>query len=547
MQIPIEELHPEIARRLESIQKEPDRFAGFYQATGSPGLALAGVVLAVLLGAGALVFAFSGEKPWPPWAWAVYWFFCLWMGLAGNLYRRRYRQAPLKPFVFINPLYFTRVTLDEVRFHSLWKEMEDFDVTHHYTNGVYQHTAFTFDFGAGGKEGITVSPMDSAELLRASIIKYRDFVLRSIQEENLEEVGAHDLFIEVAGGGERSGDQRPSLQPRPGRRRAWPSALVGGAAAGALCFFINGYGYQGKLLRACRTIEDHERFLSSHSPNFHESAARHLLKDAYTSRFAANRNNAPVLRKLMGLAGCPHLTKEQEAEVLNLYRERGGKELDRIYEEVIAGYTRRAARQKVEPKAREAILALFAAARTKGLYRVRIAYGSKTLRLVGPFHFKTAGRRHPVVSPGPSFTTAHNAGRERAITERIVAAFGSILPRGILEFDPRGNKVAFHVGYVVFPRPGVVYSRRTAVLKKYYQGIGFSWTFRITIEGKEIYRFGEISYPPPIFRVAGIRSRWTAALSTLHGAASAGSVYDKMAQTAFAAFGAKILERFGIR
>lgn len=193
--------------------------------------------------------------------------------------------------------------------------------------------------------------------------------------------------------------------------------------------------------------------------------------------------------------------------------------------------------EKVDPKALTAVITILKNARDKGNYDVIIQYSrSVSVKNEKQLIKKLVKKNGIKLAPmSPLFTEKHNIQRESTITSKIQKAYGEIIPQEILNFSQKG-KIVFHISYTVMPSGETYYLRKQEHNKNRtdFMGILFIWKFTISLDGKEIYHFSETSEPPASFNLGRSKGSVTDIM------------YNRMAETAFDAFGSKILKRFGI-
>jgi hypothetical protein len=126
--------------------------------------------------------------------------------------------------------------------------------------------------------------------------------------------------------------------------------------------------------------------------------------------------------------------------------------------------------------------------------------------------------------------------------DSAAARYGSLARKLGIKDDKTEDKglaeLEFVVAYVVFPSGSLYVSRKNP--SQLYMGIGFDWLVRIKVKERSLYTLRQQSYPPPRFTVTSYGSRYAPAVL------GAGTVYSKMATTAFDDFSKNIVKHFGI-
>ena len=566
MQIPIKRLPDTIRDRLLAIQADPAQYQCFYKKQGGMGLGITGLVVAALAVLGLLAWAFGDEMP-------------LWAGIVlglllgamtwGSLSSlKRNKNATLKPMVMVNPLYYTKVTLDDVSFHGLWEELRDLKITHHHTNGVYTHTQFEFFFKKSAKETLIISPKARAEELAGLIGSFQQQMKEALANEDFESIAAHDIYHEVRAG-EEGKKQRFGSSRKQRRKRmlmTWAMGGAIGAVAGFGLAFVSYASAQSRFLDRCSSVDRCSAYFERYSIKLFTTRAQERLTEQYKRQWKRDKRKAPRLRQMAQITRVEQVTPAQEKEILELYQKGSQKALRGLYQEAIDKYKRISA--AADKEARTAMIKMLETARDKGYYRVKMTYKGKTDNVKRDVKLPRKAQGKTVVPMGPSFSPALNASRESMITERINRAFTSIVPQDVLEFpdmpahrrararnrygslaeklkmvtkkekDDGVPELEFKVTYVVFPSGSIYVSRKNP--DKLYTGVKFFWLVDMLVKGEKIYTLRKISSPPPTFRVSSYGRR-TGKLSI-----AAGTIYSKMASTAFDNFSKQIVSQFGI-
>jgi len=577
MRIPIKQLPPAIRERLEAIQANPTAYDCFYRRQGGVGGGIFGLVVAGLGAIALLIWAVNDYMPAAVGIIAGLLIGAITWGSIGRI--RRVRAAALRPAVLVNPLYFARITLDQVTFHGLWSELRDLKITHHHTNGVYSFTNFEFFFKSGIKEALAVSPKRVAEQLADLIEQYRVRMIQAIESQNVEAIIGHDLFLEARTPDEQG--REPQFGTPAGAGRGWAMAFGVGGAAGAVAgfalFFLSYASAQSRQIDYCYGVSSCQYYFDDWALPLYTERAQQKLTDTYKREWEQNKKSVRKLRLMAQLEHVDHVTPAQAKEILALYRDGSQKELRARYQQAIDKY--KAVSAAANPQARASLIKMLELARDSGYYRVKVSYKGITEKIKGPIDLPAKARGRTLVPMGPSFSDRLNESRQGLITERIHRAFMDIVPQDVLEFpglntrtystggssryrrydsasvrygalarklgvkDPQKEdkgpaELEFVVAYVVFPSGSLYVSRKNP--SQLYMGIGFDWLVRIKVKDQTLYTLRQQSYPPPRFTVTSYGSRYAPAVL------GAGTVYSKMATTAFDDFSKNIVKHFGI-
>ena len=547
MKTKLNELPLEVSDRLKKIQQAPDHYAGYYQKDYSRIWPILGLITAIVALSGAFALIQEGEF-FEIYIWIPAMALVSWIALASFVYLRRLNKAAIKPYLFINPLYFIRVDLDEVTYYNIWKERKDLKATHHYTNGSYNYTEFLFQFTNGSSESFNISPKQKAENFNQMLADFGANIADYLEKEDYSAVLSHDIFFVPDGQAQKSDPNEMMFEPSS-KPRTLPWAMMIGGLLGLLFYVGNCYFYQARLLSYISTPKNGERFLLRFSYNFFADEARKKMVEIYQQQFERDKKSAGKLRQMIQIKECRGLTDEQQAQVLKLYRQQGKLALKVLYDQATANYRQVSQKNNPDPQAQAAVLEILKVAKDQDNYHVKIEYKSTTVGIDKPFYatVKLAGNKtvkRAIVPMTLSFTKKRNHAREQAINNRIKQSFLKIIPEDILQFGANGQ-IKFDISYTLFPSKYFYFlTKEPALTRKYYKGIKFLWHFQIIIKGKTVYSFKETSEPPAQFKVRGrsFVSRYLPKRSSI----SAANIYDRMAETSFDNFSAKILKHFGI-
>lgn len=75
----------------------------------------------------------------------------------------KFLRGPLKPRLYVTPLHVIETEFRQVRWWPIWT-IKDLKATHHYRNGVYQHTALAIAF-ADSVASFQLAPQEAADVL----------------------------------------------------------------------------------------------------------------------------------------------------------------------------------------------------------------------------------------------------------------------------------------------------------------------------------------------------------------------------------------------
>lgn len=255
MKADITQLPATLYERLKKIQEAPTEFAGYYIKSGSKGLAIFGVIVAIIATIITIAIASSGEDV-PYFVWLGAMFIIALIFVSSKNYITNFNAAEVKPYVFINPLYFMRIGFEEITYYNLWTDRQDTKITHNYTNGAYTGTSFNFYFKDGKSEFLSVSPKAEADKLIDTINLYRDYIAEALDKKDYDALAGHDILFELFAEKEGEAKQDPLLMEAPPKKSKW-------AAFGQMCMiaailgtgvhYYAKYEYQSRRLRWCRS------------------------------------------------------------------------------------------------------------------------------------------------------------------------------------------------------------------------------------------------------------------------------------------------------
>ena len=461
-----------------------------------------GPVLLALIAAGAalslLVGSFGATRLWIPAEQAQ--MFLTLVGatlLVGLAYRRlrRVAKSPYGKYTTIHPLHLMQVDVDQV---TIWPlvNLHDVSLTHHSTNGVYQHTAIRMDF-AGTICNLSIRGQ------QASV----DWANRALQQRarvlELMSMGLHDA--------EEGYDLVPPAQLGPVKKSP------ADAARRTATWRFSGAGAAVGVLLGAAAIP------------YNRGAAERALWQS-CSEYSSIANYRRYLE---------HFPKGDHAKLAK-------QGMNDRYEEAIALYQKKAV--GADAKASQAIVDVIRALEKSGTQRVKITYD-------GSFDFSAIANLDKakwgdVIAPDTAFSASMNKVREASITSALRRAFGNLLTNEVIDFDDGGyyygasrsratadSPVAFVVKYHVGPS-GTIYESTTGTKKKLF-GILFAWDFSIRLQGEKTdrYHLATVSSPAKDIRYTTYDD---------YAANSEIVPYTKMAESAFESFGANLAAGFGV-
>ncbi|RME77147.1 MAG: hypothetical protein D6785_12975, partial [Planctomycetota bacterium] len=125
MELPLHQIPKPVYQRLQKLYNDPNQFHGYFEDTSTVWLDYLGILLGIVYFAGVFLFSsnFSGISQY---VWMTVTILVLWIFFASIVHLIRCKKAVLKPFRFLNPLYFLRVDLDSLSYHNFLTELADF-------------------------------------------------------------------------------------------------------------------------------------------------------------------------------------------------------------------------------------------------------------------------------------------------------------------------------------------------------------------------------------------------------------------------------------
>lgn len=567
MRAALSQLPSAVVDNLQAVQANPRAYHATMRRGGTrKGLAIAGLITS---GVFLLVLGMVALLEYIPFAVGIIYGSAVGFAALWSIDRLKLvAAAPVKPMLLLNPLYLTRVTLKEVHSYRLWTDdVRDLRVTpHRGPGGVHVATRFDLLLRDGTRAAFVVRDEALGNHLAGAITRYRAEISGGAP---LPE--AYDLFQAM---NEAPAGPAPSTTGR--KILVWSVGAAAGAVLGLGAAFGSYAMEQSRYLDYTRSVRGAELYFARYALPLFEERAREVLVKAYEDRWQRGKTSVARLREMARLQDVPHVTAAQKKQILALYREGSRRELRKLYQQAIERYKKVAL--TADPDARHAIIRMMELARDRGYYRVRVSYTRATDR-IRSVRLRRRHRGRYLVPMAPSFSVRLNRSRERLITRRITNAFRKIVPQNILEFPGQSRRprrhgtygrratygrrgrlagllasagsrvraatdrarekgpaqIEFKVSYVVFPSTTVYSSRRNR--SRLYSGVGFDWDLRILVKGKQLYHLKERSFPPPRFSVSRYRR---------HGNLAAGTVYSRMATTAFDNFGRKMVKHFGV-
>jgi hypothetical protein len=104
----------------------------------------------------------------------------------------KFLRGPLKPRLYATPLHLLETEFQQVRWWPLWT-IKDLKATHHYRNGVYQHTAMFIVF-ADSTATFQLSPQGAADGLLRALGSYEATLRKAVAEANWDYFPRNDDF-----------------------------------------------------------------------------------------------------------------------------------------------------------------------------------------------------------------------------------------------------------------------------------------------------------------------------------------------------------------
>ncbi len=535
MKVHLEKLPIEIYECLKKIQENPEKYAGFYIKNSSVGLSIFGlIVFAGAMIAGFFISQEMNDLPYLAWFGGA--FIAAWIAIVSYHYLKDHKAAIIKPYIFINPLYVTKVGMEDVTYYSLWKDKKDLKITHQYTNGAYTGTSFNFYFQDGQSLSFTVTPKAKADSLINLLEAYRLDFIDAIEKQNFDSFMGHDIFYEMS---DPKNQEKldETLYPSPKSRSKWTTFYQIGMAASVLAaifYYFSSFSFQMKHLRYCSSIESYEQFLEEHSPNFLKSQAQERLYQEYLKAFRQNKENVSGLKKLAQRHKFSLLSPDKKQEISRLCQEDTKQQIDLLYKKCMDNY-----KADSNVPAKDAILQMLEFANQNQKCAISIQYSWETGDLKGPFPIVTAlGEHKNAQAPDENLVNSKNSAKESVLNEKIQEIMKQAIPYGIAEIQPSGD-ILMKISAVVHPSSySYEFTQSMGITKDYFQGIEHHWSCQVFLKEKKIFDFTHVSIPPANLRVTYTRYGYAPGIIT------AENVYGKMIESAFDDFGTKLSEQW---
>lgn len=217
--------------------------------------------------------------------------------------------------------------------------------------------------------------------------------------------------------------------------------------------------------------------------------------------------------------------------------------LNAIYNKAATDYAGSASQIGNDAQARRLILSMMEYARRSGQYNVGI-YFDRTNEI--PLNIENSMRKvfgvSNILPVGNAFSELNMKAREHTIANRLVTAFGHVIPNDVLSFEVDRSPLPelwIVVSYSVNPGESLYFDTKEATLPKeersYYPGIEFRWRMEFCggLSTRK-YAFTLVSNPASQITVEGGRST------------EASNVYDAMSVSAFDSLRVEIEKRIGL-
>ena len=431
---------------------------------------------------------------------------CFVIGGDSVAYLFSWLQSKFKPQVLINPLYFLRFRFNRIEVIPLTDNC--WTVEHlRDTKGTYAGSNFSFRSAAGSQKILKITSMRLANDLITSLNHIPEYVSGLVQSEDRNTLYSYDLLKEWR----LPNKYRPQIQRNQLTgltfifRKLRPTLIAG--LLGILIFFVAVVPYND--------YRDDE-----------------LRWDAAKSSATANGYRLYAASRPDGR----HLIDAYAA-------------IATLYERAADKY--RNASNNVTSQGVEVVIKMLEYAKSTGHYKVFVSFSEDDQ--IPPdidARIMRATRLSKFVPILPSFTPEMNQAREARILQKISDSFGKVIPGDILQFSVgqgSSQEIKFTVPYVIRATGDAYYpvsqEKLLEASRDWYTGIGFEWSFFVTVpdEDSSRFQFSLKSEPAQLFNVAYTKSAGES--SELVPTA----VYGAMADSAFDDFGSKLLSQLAVR
>ena len=402
----------------------------------------------------------------------------------------RVSRSPYGKYTTLHPCHLLQVEVDEL---TVWPlpSLHDLSLTHHSTSGIYARTVCRLNF-AGTVCDLTIRGRQASVDWAQLVLEQRTRVFDLMGMGLLETEAGFDLVPPAL---LRSGTAPAAPKDRSVVKWYGAAAAVGAALfAGAIPLNLGAA----------------ERYAWSSATRFPNLTS---YRD-YVAAFPASAHAAEAKQRI-----------------------------DQWYDHAIAQYQERAGTTSAGSTA---IVAVLRALKSSGAKAVNVTYQSAI-----DFSAVKAFSEQGIIDAAPAFTAAQNKSRERIITAALGDAFGNLVGYDVIDFDdgaysysydyakqrPRERTkgpITFAIQYRV-GASGTIYEATTGTARKFY-GILFEWSLAIADDkGNQLYQTQLSSAPARNIRY------------TTSGPAQSDILpYTKMAESAFAEFGRKLIGDFGM-
>lgn len=465
-----------------------------------------------------------------PFAWSLAW---------GARYAVLFLLAPVKPCFCLTPMHAIRVDIDGVQWVHLWKDAEGIRSKHHYKDGIYNGSRVWFQTS----EGTTVLRLShpSAENLETLLQRYGNSVCRWLEQDNQEMLELFEPWGNVS---------VPAAKSSMRWLRLFPVStfLLVGLVAGLGGFFLaqqNARVVHQKQVQSCNKLVCFLKLLEGNPPPSKVNA----IVDKMVAHYHQNKNNVPLLRKMMKLTDIPKLSGVQKKKVLALYHKQSRKEIVRLAAAAQTKYLKTSS--GVNPKAKQAIMTLFHSLKAGGSHVLKVSFESQSKGLWGNRRrFHTAQKMEITVEPfHESLGRAENTVRELMLLSNLREAFSAIFPDGLLTLGRspalyRGDPLSMHIHYTIEVLPNAYFEGGTPT--RYYASFRFLWKVSMWKEGKQLFSFRTTSRPSSLLMTLPSLLPNYRYRTDKQDRAHRRSVYQRMASSAFESFRDSLALHFGL-
>jgi hypothetical protein len=414
-----------------------------------------------------------------------------WHGVMGIW---KWKQSPLKAYVFLTPLYFIKTTFDDIWYWRLGQLVELVPVNH-YRNGSYSHTTVTFIFDEG-KESIGIQSIPLLQDLIEKLKTWGDQSRAAFQNRDWDYFVRHDDFLELQG-------QIPNHTPKPFIRTSrWVMSLIAAVCVGILvavgAIQLNSY-FDDKKSWDDATVFNrapgYRKYLETHSSGRGAAEAKRLIQQQYdltAHNYQASRSTGFDNNASAAILNALNYAKETQHYVVRVAFER--------HNEIPSNIER----------------------------LLKDQFGVSN-----------------ILSVGDSFSEAKMRAREREILSAVGLAFKEVIPEDILEFNDSGpseNNVTFLITYKMKGGNSLYYRHQDINVplesRQFYPGIYISWNFelRVPTESSSPYRFSVESNPADHIQY-----------QTSSYASETETLYERMTESAFDDFRQELVKRMGLK